>query len=211
MKLRAENFPGVRAYTPGSGASGDVEGDVARIVENEERLVDGVFAGPSEAAAGHGLVTTDGEFEGDGAFAETPEAGLLFGKHRADGVGARSEEGALAQRLHDEFRGDGQKDGNGEEEEELEWIGVPGMAEDGDEVEVEDPKKEKRKDEREFGDGVEGYVARRSLEREVAIGVALLAGAEGLGSARIGGKREHRGEYRASETRGKKESRMTDR
>jgi hypothetical protein len=211
MRLWAENFANVRAYAPGSRASGDVEGDVARIVENEERFVGGVFAGPIEAPAGHGLVTADGELEGDDAFAETPGVGPLFGKHGADGVGARSEEGALAQRLHDGVRSDGQEDGTGEEEEELELIGVPGMAEDGDEVEVEEPKKEEWGDEQEFGDGVEGYVARRRLEREATIGVRLLAWLEGLGRAGIAGNREHRGEYRASETRGKKESRMTDR
>jgi len=181
----------MRADAPGRGARGNVAGDIARIVENEQRFVGGVFAGPVKAAARHGLVSTNGKFESDGAFAEAPEAGLLFGKHGADGVGARSEERALAQRLHDEFCGDGEENGNRKEKEELQLIRLPGMAEDRDQVEVEDPEKEKRKDEREFRHGAQGYVARRILESEVTIEVALLTGPEGVGRAGFGWKRKH--------------------
>ena len=184
--------------TPGRGARGDVAGDIGGVEEDEQRFAGGVFAGPIEAAAGHGLVATNGKFESDSTFTEAPETGLLFGEDGADGVRAALEKRALAETLHDEIGGDGEKNGNREEEEELEWIGVTGMAEDGDEGEVEEPGKEERKDERELRDGVQGHLARRILESEVTIEAALLTGTEGVGHAGFGGKRGHRGEYRAS-------------
>lgn len=87
----AENFAGVGGDAPRRRTDGHVAGDVRGVVENEQRIVGGVFSGPIEAAAGHGLVAADGKIESDGAFAETPETGLFFGEDGADGVGAGSE------------------------------------------------------------------------------------------------------------------------
>lgn len=69
--------------------------------------------------------------------------------------------------MHGEFCGDGEERGDGEKEEQLELIGLPGMVEDGDEGEVEDPEQEKQREECELRDRAKNYLARRVLQFEV--------------------------------------------
>ena len=169
--LRAEEFAGLSADSPGSGDQGDVAGDIGRVVEDDDGLALGEVARPIEAMAGHGLVAADGKFESDHALAEAPEAGLLFCDDRADGVGAGAEKGAVRDGVDDDSREHCEENGNGEEREHLEFAGLPGMAKDDDEIEIENPKKEEWNDYHELCNWVQRYVARRVLEDEVAIGV----------------------------------------
>ena len=190
-RLGAEEFAGFGADLPGSRAESDVARDVGGVVEHDDRFALREIAGPVEGAAGHGFVAAYGKFERDHAFAEAPETGLLFGDDRADGIGASVQELALTDKVDDDSRDDGQENGNSEESEELEFAGLSRVAKNDDEIQAENPEEEERDEERELGDGIQGYVARRVLEDEVAVSVEALAGAEGLGGAGFRGEWEH--------------------
>lgn len=133
-----------RVDAPAGAAEGDVAGNVLRIVENDERFVGLVVSGPIGVAADHRLVTADGKFVNDEAFAG-PVSDSLLRDDFSGGAGAEPQEFAFPESAQGRAQAESEnhKKHNGEKEN-IHGIGAAGAVKQGPAAPQEEPKDQQK-------------------------------------------------------------------